>query len=30
MTVEDNGIGIGAKKYDAFTTADTDNKVYPN
>lgn len=27
IVVEDNGIGLDAKNYDAFTTTDTDNKI---
>lgn len=26
-TVEDNGVGLDAKNWDAFTTTDTDNKI---
>ncbi len=27
VTVEDNGVGLNAKNWDAFTTTDTDNKI---
>lgn len=26
-TVEDNGVGLNDKNWDAFTTTDTDNKI---
>src|ERR1700719_670334 len=27
VTVEDNGVGLNDKNYDAFLTTDTDNKI---